>query len=259
MLVILGWGLFLLGSIVLLGFVDANYDKIMVNEFVIEIDKSNGHSFVTEDQVVEYLNDKGIVLNEDIKEVPDLEEIESLIQDLSATKNVEVYSYNNGELHIEIEQRNPIARVLVNNGYLSYYIDEDGKVMSLSDTYVARVPVFNGYINYGDHYRSINDLSVHDPEDHTLDEIYHLANIINNDEFFKSQIVQVYVNKKGEYEMIPRVGIQRILFGSINEAEKKFMKLKEFYTNRSNISAKEFNMYDTLNVMYNNQIVCSKR
>ena len=34
-------------------------------------------------------------------------------------------------------------------------------------------------------------------------------------------------------------------------------KIKLFYTNGP--SAKELNLYDTLNVMYNNQIICSKR
>ena len=149
--------------------------------------------------------------------------------------------------------------MLNHNGYLSYYIDEDGKVMSLSDTYVARVPVFNGHIKYGDHYKSIHDLSVNDPKGQILEEIYCLATIINNDEFLSSQIVQVFINKEGEFEMIPRVGNQRILFGNIDKAEEKFNKLKTFYTNRNSISAKELNMYDTLNVMYNNQIVCSKR
>ena len=258
-LVILGWSVFLLGSIVLLGFSEVDYNRIAIKELNIDIDKSNGHSFITESQVKEYLSNKGFQLNANSEVFPDLKEIERSIQGLSATKNVEVYAYNNGELHINIKQRNPIARVLVKNGYLSYYIDEDGKVMSLSDTYVARVPVFNGYIKYGDHYKSIKDLSVHDPSDKTLDEIYQLANIINKDEFFRSQIVQVYINKQGEYELIPRVGNQRILFGDITEAEEKFKKLKQFYTNRNSISVKELNMYDTLNIMYSNQIVCSKR
>ena len=256
---ILGWGLFVLVSGVLLSFVNSNYDKLPISKLIVKIDKSNGHSFITENQVVNFLNDKGIVIDNMHKEQLDIEEIESYLQNFSAAKNVEVYCYNNGELHIEIEQRNPIARVLNQNGYLSYYLDEEGKVMSLCDTYVARVPVFSGYIKYGDHYRSIHDLSVKDPEDQKLDEIYCLAKIINKDKFLKSQIVQVYVNKKGEYEMIPSVGNQRILFGNIKNAEKKFNRLKSFYTNQNSINAKELNIYDTLNLMYNHQIVCSKK
>ena len=38
--------------------------------------------------------------------------------------------------------------------------------------------------------------------------------------------------------------------------EKKFKKIKLFYTEGP--SPKELNLYDTLNVMFNDQIVCSK-
>ena len=68
-----------------------------------------------------------------------------IINEFSGTKNAEVFFYNSGELFIEIKQRTPIARVLHENGYLSYYIDKEGKVMALSNNYVARVPVFNGH------------------------------------------------------------------------------------------------------------------
>lgn len=258
-LVIFAWSFFLLGSIVLLGFSELDYHQILIKDLRIDIDKSNGHSFITKSQIEDYLNDKGFQLKGDNVHLPNLKEIEKAIQKLPATKNVEVYAYNNGELNIKITQRNPIARVLLNNGYLSYYIDEDGTIMSLSDTYVARVPVFSGNIQYGDHYKSIKDLSIHDPSDESIDEIFQLANLINKDQFFKSQIVQVFVNKQGEYELIPRVGKQRIIFGNINEAKEKLRRLKEFYTNRNSISVKELNMYDTLNLKYSNQIVCSKR
>ena len=41
-----------------------------------------------------------------------------------------------------------------------------------------------------------------------------------------------------------------------NISEKKFKKIKLFYTEGP--SPKELNLYDTLNVMFNDQIVCSK-
>jgi hypothetical protein len=47
------------------------------------------------------------------------------------------------------------------------------------------------------------------------------------------------------------------MFGTPLNMEKKLKKIKLFYTNGP--SAKELNLYDTLNVMYNNQIICSKR
>jgi hypothetical protein len=39
--------------------------------------------------------------------------------------------------------------------------------------------------------------------------------------------------------------------------ENKFKKIKLFYTNGPN--SKDLNKYDTLNILYENQIICSKR
>ena len=42
-----------------------------------------------------------------------------------------------------------------------------------------------------------------------------MSKLINNDSFLKSQIVQIYINNNGYFEFIPRIGNQRILFGSM--------------------------------------------
>ena len=83
-----------------------------------------------------------------------------------------------------------------------------------------------------------------------------MSRIINNDPFLKSQIVQIHINNNGYFELIPRIGNHKILFGSSDNMEKKFKKIKLFYTEGP--SPKELNLYDTLNVMFNDQIVCSK-
>jgi cell division protein FtsQ len=84
-----------------------------------------------------------------------------------------------------------------------------------------------------------------------------MSKIINNDSFLKSQIVQIHINNNGYFEFIPRIGNQRILFGLAENMENKFKKIKLFYTNGPQV--KELNNYDTLNVIYKNQIICSKR
>ena len=130
-----------------------------------------------------------------------------------------------------------------------------GFLMPLCSTYVAKVPLFSGDITLPE---SINIFSL--PVLNKLQiikKIYEMSQLINNDSFLKSQIVQIHINNNGYFELIPRIGNQRILFGMPENMEKKFKKLKCFYTNGP--SAKEFNLYDTLNVMYNDQIICSKR
>ena len=70
--------------------------------------------------------------------------------------------------------------------------------------------------------------------------------------FLKSQILQIHINNYGYFELIPRIGNQRILFGNAENMEEKFRKIKLFYADGPH--PKELNVYDTLNVMYSNQI-----
>ena len=251
------WSLLVISSAVLLSFVDANYQTIQLKKIKVNIDQSNGHSFITKSQVLRTLSDIGIKADGKQQQYLDCNRIEKIIKGFSGTKNAEVFFYNSGELHVEIIQRTPIARVLHENGYLSYYIDQDGKVMALSNNYVARVPVFNGSIKYGNQFSPINKLVSNNQEDVLLKGIYNIANVINRDEFLSAQIVQIYCNDKGHFELIPRIGNHRVMFGAPENINEKFIKLKSFYTKGINI--KELNLYDTLNIMYNDQIICSKR
>ena len=251
------WSLLLISAVILLSFVDSNYQAIQLKEIRVNIDQSNGHSFITKSQVLRTLSDIGVKVNGGQNQDLDCNRIEKIIKGFSWTKNAEVFFYNSGELHLEIKQRTPIARVLHENGYLSYYIDEDGKVMALSSNYVARVPVFNGAIKCGNQFSPVNKLESSSQDDVILKGIYAIADVINGDEFLSAQIVQIYCNEKGHFELIPRIGNHRVMFGAPENINQKFIKLKSFYT--KGINVKELNLYDTLNIMYNNQIVCSKR
>ena len=127
--------------------------------------------------------------------------------------------------------------------------------MPISKTYVSRVPIFSGEINFPDRL----DLNILDSLHRTaiFQEIFKMSKLINNDTFLKSQIVQIHINNNGYFEIIPRIGNQRILFGLAENMENKFIKIKLFYSNGPQV--KELNNYDTLNVIYKNQIICSKR
>ena len=59
MLKISAWSLFLIGSMLLVGFVDADYKAIACVKSEINIDKSNGYGFVTEELVREEMSNMG--------------------------------------------------------------------------------------------------------------------------------------------------------------------------------------------------------
>lgn len=259
MLKISAWSLFLIGSMLLVGFVDADYKAIACVKSEINIDKSNGYGFVTEELVREEMSNMGYLFNKQLMGDIEVDRIERALLDLPGVKNAEVFKYNSGVVKIDITQRKPIARVIMKGGLISFYLDEAGEEMPISDDYIARVPIFNGEIKEGRNNYSMNELLENDSlkDFSEMDDIYELAQLFEKNKFMSAQIVQIYFNQDNEMEMIPRVGNHRILFGDSKDAEIKFKKLTRFYTEV--VNPKELNLYDTLNIKYINQIICSKR
>ena len=249
------WILMLSGWIVLSGFVSNYYQFIKLKNVQINFIDDNLHEFITKSQVNSMLSLMGIVEQVTLKNEIDLSHIEEKLLNHSAINSAEVYFNNNGNLQVNIKKRTPIARFVSPVYEKNFYIDENGFLMPLCSTYVSRVPIFSGKINLPERLNLYVLDSLHKSPD--FQKIYKMSKLINNDSFLKSQIVQIHINNNGYFELIPRIGNQRILFGSIENMEKKFKKINLFYKNGP--QPKDLNKYDTLNVLYENQIICSKR
>jgi cell division protein FtsQ len=87
-------------------------------------------------------------------------------------------------------------------------------------------------------------------------DLYKLALYIDNNDFWRSQIQQVYVNERQDMLLIPRVGSHTIIFGKSDNMDMKFNKLKLMYKAFNVIG---WNKYKTINLKYNNQVICTKR
>jgi cell division protein FtsQ len=249
------WILMLSGWIVLSGFVSNYYQFIKLKNVQINFIDDNLHEFITKSQVNSMLSLMGIVEKVTLKNEIDLSHIEEKLLNHSAINSAEVYFNNNGNLQVNIKKRTPIARFVSPVYEKNFYIDDNGFLMPLCSTYVSRVPIFSGKINLPERLNLYILDSLHKSPD--FQKIYKMSKLINNDSFLKSQIVQIHINNNGYFELIPRIGNQRILFGSIENMEKKFKKINLFYKNGP--QPKDLNKYDTLNVLYENQIICSKR
>ena len=138
------WSLFILGTMLLVGFVDADYKAITCSRVEINIDKSNGYGFVTEELVLEEMSNMGYSFANQLMGDIEVDRIEKSLIDMPGVKNAEVFKYNSGVVKIDITQRKPIARVIMKGGLIGFYLDEAGEKMPLSDVYVAQVPIFNG-------------------------------------------------------------------------------------------------------------------
>jgi len=173
-------------------------------------------------------------------------------------KHAEVYSYISGEWQIDISLRRPIARIFNLDGS-SCYLDSDGTLMPLSLNYTAHVITVDGNINETDYLKNVDDIMNNDSLKtiEILDDLYAISNYVCSDEYLSAQITHLHINRYKEFELIPRVGEQRIMFGEAEYIAGKFKKLEYFYTEGINRAGWE--KYDTINIMYKSQVVCSKR
>ena len=248
------WVIVLVAWLILSGFVNNKYHELPLDEIEVSFEKGNDHDFITKGEVMDILSSSGIVSGVTIRNEFDILKLESKFLSHQGVEKAEVFFVNNGKLKLYIKKRNPIGRVITTVPEKNFYIDDKGLPMRLCSTYVAKVPVFSGDVDLPETINilirdSIKELPI-------VKTIFKMSELINNDSFLKSQIVQIHINNNGYFELIPRIGNQRIMFGRPENMEKKFKKIKLFYTNGP--SSKELRKYDTLNVIYKNQIICSK-
>ena len=83
---------------------------------------------------------------------------------------------------------------------------------------------------------------------------------VENDDFWRSEVVQIAARTTPsgalEVELTPRSGRFTILFGRLEEVERKFGKLQRFY--RRGLPSIGWNEYRTIDIRYNDQVVCKK-
>lgn len=245
--------------VLIFGFVDQAQDQLVCSAIDIDIDRSNGNFFVEEEDIFAMVyHEMDTVIGRPIANI-DAEAMEHKINNHSSVYNAEVFKTLDGTLRIEVEQRTPVVRLFAFNGD-TYYIDSIGNIMPSSKKYTARVLVANGFIY--DKFLDVSAINARSLSDSLsnafiVDDIFNMVQFIRHDPFWEAQIEQLYVNKELEFELIPRVGNHRIVFGDASSIAQKFNKLKIFY--EKGLSKTGWNEYSTINLKFANQVVCTKR
>ncbi len=252
------WVLFLLTVGVIMSFVNDAQQKKVVGLPIIKINLFKDMMFLSKDDVLGRLRNKNLVGEEKIYSEVKLTEIEKVLAEMPEVKNVQVYAQVDGEWVIDMRLRQPIARIFNIDGS-SCYLDRDGALMPLSTNYTAHVLTVTGNINEVDFNKNVSTIINNDSLKtiEILDDLYEISTYVCSDEFLSAQFTQVHINTYNEFELIPRVGDHRILFGDASNIAGKFKKMELFYT--EGLSRAGWEKYDTINIMYENQVVCSKR
>ena len=176
-----------------------------------------------------------------------LKKLEKLLRANVWIRKAEMWFDNRNVLHVEVYQREPIARIFTLAGN-TFYIDSTEKKLPLSDKLSARVPVFTGFIDKKV-YSANDSLLLHD--------VKNLATYIKNDPFWMSQVAQIDITQERNFELSPVVGNHLVKLGNGKEFEKKFNRLMIFY--KQVLAQKGFDAYSTIDVQYTGQVVGTRR
>jgi cell division protein FtsQ len=177
-----------------------------------------------------------------------LRKIETELEKSKWVKNAELFFDNNDILKVNLQEREPVARVFT-TGNNSFYIDTALAMLPLSDKFSARLPVFTGFPS--------DNIVLSAADSSLLNEVKIISLGIQKDSFRMAMIDQVDITSQRTFEMIPKMGNQLIVFGDATAAENKFNKLELFY---KEVMAKSgWSKYSVINVQYKNQVVANRR
>ena len=211
-----------------------NQRRLMANiEIVIDPERA---ALISRDSVNKLLT---LALEDSLiasKSNVNLKVLERLFEQNNLIENAETYLMIDGTLGVNVLPKQPIARVMDEP---TFYLDAKGNAFPLSPDYSARVPVITGKVSK-----------------EQQQELTHLINQINKDNFMAHHITGISYSKQG-IVLESRDHNYDIVLGDTLQITKKIMNYKAFY-----LQAKEANRlsnYTHIRLAFENQVVCTTK
>ena len=179
-------------------------------------------------------------------EGPRLRELEARLKAHPFVRDAQVYRDLAGDLHADVRQNRPIARLSHPDAGQDTYVDAAGQPLPLSPLFTARVATVARAAGVGLPPTFFQDSSGR----RYLDFLRY----VDEHPFWRAQVSQVVIEPGGKLSFSQQVGDQRVEFGLPESISEKFAKLMVFY--RQIPSVLGWDTYHRVNVEYQNQIIC---
>ena len=226
----------------LVGCGKAGRSKVLCNALDVQI--KDAYEFVTPDDIRGFLDRKyGVYIGQRLDSL-DLGRMERMLEEKSVVMKSEAWTTRDGVLHISIVQRAPALRF--QRGNQGFYIDKTGYVFPLHSSYTADVPVIEGTLP------ALDSASLAAWSEGLLN----LSDYIASSKQWKDKIEKIRVNDGGEVELKTVEGKERFIFGAPDKIKDKFEKMGRYCSVIR--PAKEEDLYKSVNLKYNKQIICRK-
>ena len=243
--------LFATGCLLLLGglavFAGLRQATRPVGQVIVTISNEFNNYFISEREVSGLLTRGGARrLEGSPPQELDLPALEARLKAHSFVKDAQVYRDLAGNLHADVRQNRPIARLTHPDTRLDTYVDAEGRSLPLSALFTAHVATVAR--------PGGGALPSAFFQDSTGRRYLAFLRYVDEHPFWKAQVAEVFIEPGGKLSFTQQVGDQRIEFGLPENISEKFAKLMVFY--RQIPSVLGWDTYHRVNVEYQNQIIC---
>lgn len=243
----ISWSALGLCCVVLLVAAMRQKDSKVFSAINVKIEAVSKSMFVQKADVLNVLKENNITPGKTLDDI-NLRKAEEQLEQNAWIKDAELFFDNHQTLHVNISEREPIARVFTLSGN-SFYIDSTGLRLPVNENATTRVIVFTSFPS--------DNKALSKPDSLVLNDVKTISNYITADSFFNQQTAQVNITSQRTYEITPVVGDQVIKIGNADSLNEKFTKLLAFY---KQVFAKVgFEKYSVIDVQYEGQVVAIRK
>ena len=254
---IAAWAGMLLAVGALVGFVRAERAAEVCWRVDLQVNDPSGHSFVTKDMVMKRLLLSGDSLVGTKMDNIRTDQLQRSLVAMAHVRSAVVSKRLDGRIEVEVIPRQPVLRILNPDGS-GFYVDVDQRLMPLSSSYAAHVPLF-----VTAHNITAADPELVDARTGQVSQGTHLAHLITYRNaleahpLMKHLTEHVVLDSVGRATVIPRIGSYRIALGDARNLEAKFDRLQTFLKHA--VQRKDLNSYTHISLAYRDQVVCKRR
>ncbi|MFA7081650.1 MAG: cell division protein FtsQ/DivIB [Bacteroidales bacterium] len=235
------------------------------NQKIERLDISIGYgktdTIITKTIITKELEDRfGKLVSKQRKDIVG-KDIEDFLMGKPYVEKAQVYHTLKGVLKIEIMQRQPVLRIYTHR-QKQYYIDREGKIIEIKNNEATDVLVVSGYIDINASILKkglIDTINIKDKKglEKTLAKTFLIAQRLQSDSILNYQIDQIYLNKDGSFDLIPKIGNYVIKIDEEGDLETQFTKLSYLY--KESFTRIGWDNYCVVDLRYKNQVVCTKK
>jgi len=184
-----------------------------------------------------------------IKEI-DLTSIKKILAQENYIKSVDKVHFSGSKLQIEITLYDILLEVNAKDGQ-KFLLDVNGTYLPYSPKAGNDVIVVNGFIP-----NTFRKDEIITPGSNELYALFSVASLIKKDPFYSDLFRNLHICGKQEITLYPSAGKLPVLFGTMQNAEKKLKTLKHMY--KEVLPYMNDDKYAQLDVRFENRIVATK-